>query len=176
MAGPIAMILILIIGPMFLIFWNKRRIRGKMLCYFVKEDKSILPELCELRNDFVIHGDYAYDVYPDFVRIVRYPTGWPSLLQELIPCSLYDERDGVPLDWVHIGERKVRAMELRSALDENWLRKLVHEAATVEGSSAGGFSFNWRKVLPIILIVGGIIGFIVISKMGGGGIPFFGGG
>ena len=47
-------------------------------------------------------------------------------------------------------------MNLRSALEENWVRKLVHEAAT-EGA---GFKINWRKVIPIALIAIGVIGLV----------------
>ncbi len=167
MYGPIAMLIILLIMPIFAIFWNKNRVKGKMLCYILKDDKSVTPRLCELREDFVIYDYYAFDVCPQLVRVTRFPTGWPGFLQELVPCSLYDIKNAIPLDWITLTPASYRSMEIRSALDENWLRKLVHEAAT-EGSSSGVGGINWRKILPIILIVGGIVGFIVISKGGGG--------
>ena len=157
-------LVITIIFPLLLIAWNRSRVKGKLLCYFVRKDKSLMGKLCALENDFVIFEDRAYDVYPDLVRITRFPAGWPAMLQELVPSSLYDEEDAIPLDWIDLYNRLERSMNLRSALEENWVRKLVHEAAT-EGT--GGFRINWRKILPMVLIGIGVIGLIVLLSQGG---------
>ena len=158
--GVVVLVLTVMV-PLFLIAWNRQRVKGRMLCYFIKKDKSLDSRLCELRSDFVIYGDRAYDVYPDFGRLTRFPMGWPAILQELVPTSLYDEEDGIPLDWIHLDNRLERAMNLRSALEENWVRKLVHEAAT-EGS---GTKLNWRKILPIALIGIGVVGLVILLFM-----------
>jgi len=154
-------LVITIIFLLLLIAWNRQRVKGRMLCYFVKKDKSLVPKLCELQSDFVIFEDRAYDVYPDFVRITRFPMGWPAFLQELVPSVLYDEEDAIPLDWIGLDNRLERSMNLRSALEENWVRKLVHEAAT-EGQ---GTRLNWRKILPIALMAIGVIGLVVLLMM-----------
>ena len=146
--------------PFLILYYNKRKVKGKMLCYFLRKDKSIRGALCSLRSDFVIWEDKAYDVYPDFVRLTRYPTSWPSIFQEIVPACLYLEEDAVPLDWVNLDKWLERAMEFRAALDENWLKKLVQETAP-----EGGFKFNLKKMLPILLIAAGVIGFIVIYMM-----------
>jgi len=147
--------------PLFLIAWNRQRVKGKLLCYFNKKDKSLLPKLCELVSNFVIFEDRAYEVYPDFVRLTRFPMGWPAMLQELVPTLLYDEEDAIPLDWINLSNRLESSMNLRSALEENWVKKLVHEAAT-EGS---GTKLNWRKILPIALIGIGVVGLIILLFM-----------
>jgi hypothetical protein len=147
-----------------LIIWNKKRVAGKMLCFFARKDKSVKPELCELRSSFVIWKDRAYDVYPDFVRVIRFPMGWPALFQESVPASLYDEESALPKDWVSLDEPKEGSLRLRSALDESWMKKLVQESSAQPGS---GFSFNWKKVLPILALVLGGIGLIVIISMRG---------
>jgi len=154
-------LVITIVFLLLLIAWNRQRVKGRMLCYFVKKDKSLVSKLCELQNDFVIFEDRAYDVYPDFVRITRFPMGWPAFLQELVPSVLYDEEDAIPLDWIDLDNRLERSMNLRSALEENWVRKLVHEAAT-EGQ---GTRLNWRKILPIALMAIGVIGLVVLLMM-----------
>jgi len=154
-------LVITIVFLLLLIAWNRQRVKGRMLCYFVKKDKSLVSKLCELQNDFVIFEDRAYDVYPDFVRITRFPMGWPAFLQELVPSVLYDEEDAIPLDWIDLDNRLERSMNLRSALEENWVRKLVHEAAT-EGQ---GTRLNWRKILPIALMAIGVIGLVVLLTM-----------
>lgn len=152
-------LIITIAAPLLLMLWNRQRVKGKILCVMVRKDKSTVMRLCELRNDFVIFEERAYDVYPDFVRLTRFPMGWPAMLQELVPSSLYDEEDAIPLDWINLNSRKESSMNLRSALEENWVRKLVHEAAT-EGSS--GLKLNWRKIIPIALIILGAIGLVIM--------------
>jgi len=162
MDGLIVILLMVVFLPLALIMWNRQRVKGKVLCVIVRKDKSVVMKLCELKSDFVIYLDRAYELYPDFVRVAKFPMGWPAMLQELVPCTLYDEEDAVPLDWVNIDNRLSRAMELKAALDENWLRKLVQEA-----TAGAGFAFNWRKALPILLIGIGIIGVIAIFLMKG---------
>lgn len=158
--GMLALICTLM-GPLLLLLWNRQRVKGKMLCVIVRGDKSVVMKLCELVHDFVIFEERAYDVYPDFVRLARFPMGWPAMFQELVPTALYNEVDAVPLDWIELDRRLESAMNLKSALEENWLRKLVHEAAT-EGT---GFRLNWRKILPIGLMAIGAIGLVVLLAM-----------
>ncbi len=150
--------------PVGLIAWNKSRIRGKMLCYFARKDRSVVGSLCELRDAFVIWGSRAYDVYPAYVRISRFPMGWPSMLQELVPTALYDEEDALPKDWVTLDTPKEGSLSLRAALDEVWLKKLVAESA-----AEGGLRINWRKIFPLILLGIGILGLISILILNAGG-------
>ena len=158
MAGPLLVLFVILFVPFALVAYNRQRVRGKMLCFFVREDKSVLAKLCTLRDDWVIFENRAFDVYPDFVRLTRFPMGWPPVLQELVPTTLYDEEDAIPLDWVKLGNRLERSMELRAALDENWLRKLVEETAREGGAPR----FNIRKYLPHMLVVVGVIGLIYV--------------
>lgn len=123
-----------------------------------------MPKLCKLENDFVVFESRAYDVYPDLVRVSKFPMGWPAMFQEIVPSVLYDEEDAIPLDWIGLSHRLESSMNLKSALDENWVRKLVREAAT-EGKS--GFNINWRKVLPLLMIAGGGVGLIVLISQNG---------
>lgn len=153
--------------PFLIIFWNKNRLKGKMVCYFLRKDKSLVPALCKLKDAFVLWGERAYDIYPDYVRVTRFPMGWPSFMQELVPTCLYDEENAIPLDWLSLEPAKEGSMKLRAALDENWMKKLVHETAT----EAGGGGINWRKILPIaILVIGGLglIAILIIRSRSGG--------
>ncbi len=159
LTGPIILIIMIIIMPFFLILWNRQRVKGKMLGFMLRKDKSVLPKLCELRDAFLIFGHRAYDVYPDLVRLSRFPMGWPAMLQELVPSGLWDEENAVQLDWITLQPFKEGSMSLRAALDENWIRKFVEETAR---EAAGGRRINWRKILPIAIIVIGIAGLIVM--------------
>ena len=161
MNGPVLLLIVMAMVPLFIILWNRQRCKGKMLCFMLKKDKSVLGKLCELRDAFVLYGHRAYDVYPDLVRITRFPMGWPAMLQELVPSCLYDEENALPLDWITLEAPKeeFRSMHVRSALDENWLRKLVEEASKEGG---GGFNINWRKIFPIALLVIGAVGLVIM--------------
>ncbi len=172
MNGNILALVVTLLVPVMLIAWNRIRVKGKLLCVIVRKDKSVIFSLCELKNDFVIFKGRAYDVYPDFVRVAKFPAGGPPILQEIVPCSIYDEEDAVPLDWIDLDNRLERSMSLNTALEENWLRKLVQEAATV----GGGFQINWRKVLPILLIAIGVLGLVVLLAMKGCALPKIPGG
>lgn len=159
----IIMLIMVIVFPTMMVFWNRQRVKGKLLCFIVRDDKSVLPKLCELKHDFVIFESRGYKVSPDFVRICRYPMGWPPFLQELVPTLLLDEQDITPLDWITIDQRTGSSMEVGSALDENWIRKLVQEASR----DSATLGINWRKILPFLLIGLGVIGFIIIFSIKG---------
>jgi len=169
------MFLVLVIGVVFMIFWNKKRIRGKMLCFFLRGDLYVNSALCEYQDDFVFYNGKAYDIYPDRVRLIRFPAGFPDMLRETIPSALYDVANGIPLDWKNPPtqtDAKLRSMNIKSALMENKIRQMVDEATR---ESSGGSGINWKKILPILLVVGGIIGFIAISQQAGGIGGMFGG-
>ena len=175
--GPIAMLLILVIGATALIFWNKKRIKGKILCFFLSGDVYVKSALCEYQDDFVFYNEKAYDLYPDRVRLTRFPAGFPDILRETVPAALYDIGNGIPLDWKNPPtqlDAKLRSMNIKSALMENKIRQMVDEA-TREGSALGGGKIKWKKILPIMLVVGGIIGFIFIMQRSGGLGGLFGG-
>lgn len=155
-------VLLTCVLPLMVIFWNKMRCRGKILGCFARKDKSIDLRLCVLRSSFVIYGDRAYDVYPDYVRVARFPAGWPTVFQEIVPCGLWDEEDAIQKDWVTLEPPREGSLSLRAALEENWIKKLVAETA-----AEGGFRFNWRKALPIALMVIGVLGLAGILVMRG---------
>lgn len=161
MSGLLTSVITFVFGLLVIIVWNKMRTRGKIWCFFARKDKSLLPRLRKLEYDFIEFNNRAYDVYPDLVRVARFPPGWPFLFQELVPTLLYDEEDAIPRDWRDPKRVvQVRAMELKAALEENWVRKLVHEAAVAE---AGGVSrFNWRRALPFVLLIAGILALVAL--------------
>ena len=162
--GPVIALLITFLMPLVVVLYNKMRCRGKILGCFARKDKSMDFKLCVLKSSFVFYGNRAFDVYPDYVRLARFPGGWPTIFQELVPCGLWDEEDAIQKDWVTLEPPKEGSLSLRAALDENWIKKLVAET-----SSEGGFKFNWRKVFPILLMVMGVVGLVAILMMRGCG-------
>ncbi len=167
MQSLIMAVLVTILLPTLIIMYNRQRVKGKLFCHYLRKDKSIAHVLCELRGAFVIWkmGMYsrAYDVYPDMVRLGRYPMGWPKMLQELVPEALYDEDDAIPKDWVNLEAPKEGSMKLHAAQEERWVQKVSHEVS----ASETGQGFNWRKVLPILLLIVGVGGLILVLTMKG---------
>lgn len=176
MAGPIAMLLVLVSGGVFLLFWNKKRVKGKVLGHFLSGEVMLKPVLCPCEESFVFYKGRAYDFYPSRVRFVGFPSGFPPILQETIPALLYDVDNAVPLNWNDPpvqNDARLRSMNVKSALMENMLRKMVEEASREPGTS--GSKINWKKILPMILVIGGIIGFIFVMQKSGGIGGLFGG-
>lgn len=168
MTGLIVIVIVLFLGPTAIVMMNKMRVKGKMACVVVKDDDSVDIKLCRLVRQFVLYGDYGYDVYPKRVRVMRYPTGWPSMFQELVPVCLYNEKDAVPLDWKTLDDRHISSMKLKSSLDENFFRTLIETQKEV----SGGGKFNIRKMLPYALLAIGVlalIGILMFGGCGGGG-------
>lgn len=175
--GPIIMVLVLTFGMVFLLFWNKKRAKGKVYGFFLSGEVMLKPSLCPCEESFVFYRGRAYDFYPSRVRFVGFPSGFPSILQESVPALLYDIENAIPLDWKNPpvqNDARLRSMNVKSALMENMLRKMVEEASREPGT-IGGSRINWKKILPIMLVVGGIIGFIFIMQRSGGIGGLFGG-
>jgi len=164
MTGIILMLLILVGGASFLLLWNQQRLAGRMLCFFLEEDKSTKPELRKIADDFIESEDGLYDIEPDRVRLIRYPTGWPPPLQQIIPTSLYCRGNARPLDWVTLRAREVSAKELKAVLDTHWLINLVR------GAREGGGESKVSRILPLLSAALGaicmVLIFIILAKMG----------
>ncbi len=176
MYGPLILMVLIIVMVMGMILWNKKRIIGKTLCVILKRNNTWRPVLCDTigpeGEQFVIYNGRAYYLFTDLVRFAPFPSGWPPILQESVPSVLLDEDNGIPLDWktLAVPDYKWRAGVVHSALRESWLRRIVYETA-VAGSPLPGTKFNFKKMLPIILIIVGVIGFIVITRLNGGSLP-----
>ena len=158
--GDLAIILTVML-PFLVIIWNKARCYGKVLGYFARKDKSLDGRLCTLKSSFVIYKDRAFDLYPDYMRVARFPLGWPRIFQELVPCGLWDEEDAIQKDWITLEPPKEGSLSLRAALEENWIKKLVAEAA----AEGGGLRIDWRRIAPLGLIVVGVAGLVLLLIM-----------
>jgi len=138
---------------------------GRILCWFLEEDISAVPELNKIVEDFIISRDGMYDIEPEKVRLIRYPMGWPRLLQQIIPCVLFERGNALPLDWVRLRGDRESAREIRAVLDEVWMRNLIKGA---KESTTGG---RFEGMLPWLTI--GISGvcllmiFVLMTKVGG---------
>ncbi len=171
MESLVLVIAVTFIMPVMIIMWNRQRVKGKMLCCFVRKDKSVVFKLCQLKGAFVIwnQGMFSrqYDVYPDMVRLARFPQGWPAMLQELVPSALYDEDDAIPKDWIEMEAPKEGSMRLHAAMEERWVQKVTHEVSAPEA----GVGFNWKRALPILLIGIGVLGLMFLLSKSGCSIP-----
>lgn len=126
-------LLCILFGLLFLLMAYTRQITSnKMLCWFLEGDCSARPKLLKVEGDMVSFQGEEYAVTEDRVRNVRYPTGWPSFLQTVVPCSIYERGRFEPLNWVDLGEPGASSKEVGAALDPLWMVNIVK--GTKEGA------------------------------------------
>lgn len=166
MSGTILMLMMVAI-PLMLFFWNYSRTAGKTLCIFLEPDGTYTPQLCAHDSDFVYDGKTgdAYYLYTARVRYVRFPTGWPVFLQQVVGSVMYERGNGEPLDWKATAKRIVSSKEVGAAMEPQWLKNIIKGASEAQGESKLG------KILPLLTVAAVIICmiliFVLMTKLGG---------
>ena len=170
--GGTTLLLMMVAIPLMLFFWNYSRSAGKTLCIFLEPDGTYTPQLCPHDSDFVYDtktGD-AYYIYTSStpsnrVRYVRYPTGWPVFLQQVVPSALYERGNGEPLDWKDTGKRVVSSKEVGAAMEPQWLKNIIKGASEAQGES------RLNRMLPLLSLVAVLLClvfiFVLMTKLGG---------
>tara|TARA_Y100000296_G_C5120244_1_gene230003 strand:+ start:431 stop:967 length:537 start_codon:yes stop_codon:yes gene_type:complete len=162
--GPVIMLLLVALVPVAAFFWMRSRVSGRMLCWIMEEDRSAKQTMLKVQGDFVVVDDERYVVTPEAVRLIRYPSGWPPWMQQIVPCSLYSRGNAAPIDWATSTPTHLSATELGSILDPNWMRLIVR--GTKEGGTVGGtsriitFATLGMAAVSIVMI------FYLISQLG----------
>lgn len=157
----IPMLILVILFPFLMIIFNKVRTNGKVLLVIAKEDRSVAFKLNKPDYELFVHYNRrAYQLNTNFARLTRYPFGWPGFMQEVVPAFLLDEAYRDPLNWVDLENRVANSLELGSALDENWIAKIVQESS--KDASLTAKKWSLKKALPFIIIGAGIIGLVVM--------------
>ena len=161
-------VLVLIFGIFgFFSIYPRFVTNGKMLCVFVEGNRTAQIKLLKVRDDLVTFGadKDKYGVDGNYVRLVRYPMGWPSFFQVTVPCVIYEMGRFDPLNWLNLGEPGASSKEVGAVLDPFWLSLIV------KGTKAGQLTQD--KVTRILLIattalvgVGIILMLYVVIKMG----------
>lgn len=164
--GPLLIVILIVLLPVILLLSNKMRTKGKCLCFFMEGDLPVVPKLLKVVDDeFVTYDGGKYNIYEKACRIFYYPMGWPSILQERVPCALYRVGDGIPRNWVDLTERKVSSRELGSILDPHWLGMIVKGWQ----KEAGGGD-RLQRLLPLMMVALGaltlIMTFVIMTKFG----------
>ena len=157
MEGLLFTLWIMLLGPVVMFFFLRRRLAGKMLCLMLEKDRSAKNILVRVDGDFVsIDGD-KYFVNTEAVRLIRYPGGWPTPLQHVLPTCLYHRDGAQPIDWNTLTEITQSAREVTAALDPHIF------SAIVRGTREGSTSTTGN--LRLIFIVLGGIGIITLLTL-----------
>jgi len=157
------MLVVVSILPMAAFFWMRSRTAGRMLCWLMDDDRSAKQKLVKVNGDFVIMDDEQYLVHPDAVRLIRYPTGWPNFMQQVMPCALYSRGNAEPINWNTAVPTHLSSMELGSILDPNWMRLIVKGTKDQGGTPANRmitFAGLGLGAISVVML------FYVVSKMG----------
>lgn len=151
--------------PLMIVVWNQQRCAGKMLCFFLDQAKFLKPKLLPADDDFVYDQQEgaAYYIFPERVRLTRFPAGWPIFLQQNIPTVLYETGNGEPLDWNDLSARVVSSKELGAAMEPKWLQNIVQGAREGVGES------KWQRMMPMLTLAAVAICllllFVVMTKL-----------
>jgi hypothetical protein len=152
--------------PLLLFFFNYSRSANKTLCLFLEPDKSVTQGLLPHDEDFVYdrRNGNAYYIFPERVRFVRFPSGWPIFLQQTVPMVLYERGNGEPLEWTDLGKRTVSSKEVGAAMEPKWLTNIIKGASELQGESRMG------KMLPLLSLAGVlmcmVLVFVLMTKIG----------
>ena len=169
------MFFMILVTPVALLLFQRHRLAGKMLCFFMEKDKSLVPRLLKVQGPLVKFKGETYSVNPKRIRSIRYPTGWPASLQTVLPCGLYQREDFhpediiQPTDWVNLDPSKDSAVEVDSVLSPRWLAMF---ASSAQGGAAGEVPKNLKLMLMLtlgIVVITLIFLFYVMTKIGGVG-------
>jgi hypothetical protein len=106
----------------------------------------------------------AYYIFPERVRFVRFPSGWPIFLQQTVPSVLYERGNGEPLEWTDLGKRTVSSKEVGAAMEPQWLKNIIKGASETQGEG------RMSRMLPMISLMGivivAVVLFYALSKIG----------
>jgi len=168
----VMMLMVLVLAPVMFYLYTKFKVVGKMGCFFLEKDKSITFKLYRVRGPHVEVDDEIYGVNPSNIRFIRLPLGWPQVLQQIVPCSMYQREDYQPLDindpinWAHLMPSKDNAIEVSAVLEPRWLAAIVR--GTREGAPEVG---KYQKMIPLMTLAVSAITliflFYVLMKIGG---------
>lgn len=162
----VVVLLIIIAFPLALILFTRRRVAGRMLCWFLEEDKTLSNKLLKVDGEFVQSGDDHYRVDVEKVRLIRYPFGMPSVLQQIIPTSLYQAGASSfePLDWITLSNEGASAKEVGAILDPYWMGNLM------KAVKEGGGETRFQRMLPWLTLgiaaISLILVFVLLTRLG----------
>ena len=161
--GPTLMMVMMALLPVAAFFWMRSRTSGKMLCWMMDDDRSAKQKIVKVTGDFVEMDDERYIVNAEAVRLIRYTTGWPNFMQQVMPCALYSRGNANPIDWNDAKPTSLSSMELGSILDPNWMRLIVR------GTKEQGVTSGNRLITFASLGLGAVsvvVMFYIVTKLG----------
>jgi len=146
--------------------WVRFSTNNKVFCWFLEGDRSARVKLLKIvDNDFVVYGGDKYGVDPEYVRMVRYPMGWPPFFQIPVPCVMFEVGRFSPVNWIDCGEPGASSKEVAAVLDPHWMSLIV------KGTKAGQITAdkNMRNLLMLAAgasVIGMVTMFYLITKVG----------
>ncbi len=159
----LVMVLTIVFFPICMILVMRHKTVGKMVCFFLEKDKSIRAKLLTVEGDWVRLGKETYQVVPERVRLIKYPMGWPSILQQTVPASQYQRTKATPLDWVDLSQKGASAIEVGAVMEPTWFAHLVR------GHQDQDKKTKLEKMFPLLaLALGGltlVMIYILLTKL-----------
>ncbi len=166
MVQTLILLWMVLAGPLILFFIYRVKVAGKILCVILEEDRSVKNRLVKVEGNYISIGDSKYVVNPDAVRLMRYPSGWPVWLQQIVPTCLYRADELQPLDWNTQEPVSNSASALAAVMEPDWLKLIVR--GTREGAPSGlaGGSRLMGMLGIGVSVITLVMLFYVISRLG----------
>ncbi len=166
MAQTLILLWMVLAGPLVLFFIYRVKVAGKILCVILEEDKSVKNRLVKVEGNYISIGDNKYVVNPDAVRLMRYPSGWPIWLQQIVPTCLYRADEVQPLDWTTLEVVNNSASALAAVMEPDWLKLIVRgtKEGSGEGLTSGSRLLNMLGIGVSVITL--VMLFYVISRLG----------
>lgn len=149
------------------LFTVRRKVQGKVVAVFVEHNNQVSEELLKVDPSGMIlsahgEGDEQYLILADKALWSRWPKGFPTWMQEIVPTFYYERNQAEPYSPKNT-KSAITARSLRAITDEGMLRATWKEA----GAAIGVGKLNMRSTMMIAgaVVVGAflILGFMVFK-------------
>lgn len=140
--------LILTIGILGVFFYTQQSLRGKLLCFFHRPNRTIVEKKISLRSKYVIFDGGRFVVNPKRISLIWYKRGFHSFFPTFIPSLTYKWDTDQPLDPTTF-QNTWDTPEARQAArgEESW-KGFAKGVSSQVGKKQGGL----EKYLPWISI------------------------
>ena len=166
MLQVIFMLFVFTLAALLMAVWVRFSTNNKVFCWFLEGDRSARVKLLKIiDNDFVEYKEDKYGVDPEFVRMVRYPMGWPGFLQVPVPCVMFEVGRFSPVNWIDCGDPGASSKEVAAVLDPHWMSLIV------KGTKMGQIATDKNTRILLMIATGasvlGLLGLIyMIQRLG----------
>jgi hypothetical protein len=166
-----AAIVIILVMMMFQI---KMRIRDKIYCLFITDNKQLVGKLVKPKSETLPLGtgkdQTKYLASKERQFKTSYPPGFPSILQEPVQGLLFVQGNAEPINLFNT-KSLLTALTLMKISDEAMLMAMWRDVRESVGLKGGGLGSKMELLILIASVTAAICSAIVLMRTGGIPMP-----